>query len=91
MALSQATQDAINQALADRDTAAQSDADHAAAVRAMTAAQAAEEVAKDDALARHQAALDSAHGALDALMAELSLPPNNPAATARKAPRRRNR
>ncbi len=74
MSLSPETQAKIDQALADKEVAAQADASHQMAQDAVKAATEQESTTSAQALAAHQVALDSAHAALAALANELGVP-----------------
>lgn len=74
MALSPATQAAINQAIADKQNADSVDQAHQVTINALNLAQQQEADAAAASLAAHQQALASAHAALAALAAELGVP-----------------
>jgi hypothetical protein len=74
MPVSPATQQAIDQALADRDAARQADQQHVQALTQMERAEADEKGAAQHSVALHKAALASMDAALTALRAELDTP-----------------
>jgi hypothetical protein len=74
MPVSPATQQAIDQALADRDAARQADQQHVQALSQMERAEADEKGAAQHSITAHKTALASMDAAVTALRAELDTP-----------------
>jgi hypothetical protein len=74
MPVSQTTQQAIDQALADRDAARQADQQHVQALSQRERPEADEKGAAQHSIALHKAALASMDAAVTALRAELDTP-----------------
>lgn len=79
MPLSQDTQAKIDKAISDKQLATAADQGDTQAGQALVQAQAAKDQAHQGSLDAHITALASAHDAIAALMADLGVPPDNPA------------